>query len=182
MSEEHPIMSHTEKLRLIKLGLLPKECVPKPKKNLNRISKKRAIQMAADRVERGDDDTDLQRFFKAAMKRMTGHCLNCPARTETKNYAGAIFSIAHILDKRDTMFPSVKDNLNNWVELCPDCHLEFDSTPLEKNKTLWDKRQEMGIWPVVWKKLIATYPSILPDELHHLPTELRERIEKILAQ
>lgn len=144
------------------------------------VSKKRAAKEAAERIERGDNDTELVKFFKSAMRRMTGHCTNCPARTETKIYSAAIFSIAHILDKRGKMFPSVKDNLANWIELCPDCHQEFDTTPMEKNKTLWQKRESMGIWPIVFKKLLQVYPSIDKSELHHLPTELRERIEKVL--
>lgn len=154
----------------------------KKKYQLKAVSDKRAAKIEAEKKERGDNDTDLQRFFKKAMGKMTSHCLNCHNRTETKVYSAAIFSIAHILDKRDTMFPSVKDNIHNWVELCPDCHREFDSTPMEKDKTLWDKRQEMGIWEVVWQKLLKVYPSIMQDELHHLPTDLRERIEKVLNQ
>ena len=182
MSEEQIPMNFREKLSLIRGGLLPKTTGPKPKKPLKRVSDKRAEQDRVEKERLGGDDSELVKFFKRAMSKMTGHCLNCPARTETKVYSAAIFSIAHILDKRDTMFPSVKDNINNWVELCPDCHREFDSTPMEKDKTLWDKRQEMGMWEVVWEKLLKVYPSIMQDELHHLPTELRERIEKTLKQ
>jgi hypothetical protein len=149
---------------------------------LNKVSPKRQAKIDAEKKERGDDDTDLVRFFKKAMGRMTGYCMNCSARTETKEYSAAIFSIAHILDKRDKMFPSVKDNFNNWIELCPDCHKDFDTPPFVLNKTLWDKREAMGIWPVVWKKLLQVYPSIATDELFHLPTDLRERIEKTLNQ
>lgn len=170
--------SYLEQRRLRKEGLLPKLSTKKEPKPLKKVSDKRAAEIK-EQKELGD--TELVIFFKKAMKRMTGCCLNCPKSTEKHIYSAAIFSIAHILDKRDTMFPSVKDNLNNWVELCPDCHREFDSTPLEPNKTLWDKRQEMGIWPVVWNKLLLVYPSIMQDELHHLPTNLRERIEKVIG-
>lgn len=162
--------------------LKAKAKLPKEKKvyYIPKQSKKKIAQDKEEKERLGGDDSDLVKFFKRAMGKMTGHCLNCHNRTETHIYSAAIFSIAHILDKRDTMFPSVKDNIHNWVELCPDCHREFDSTPMEKDKTLWDKRQAMGIWEVVWQRLLKVYPCILPDELYHLPTDLRERIEKTL--
>ena len=175
-------LPYRERLALIRQGLAAKTTGAKPKKQIPRQSPKKLAEIKMQKEMGGDGDSDLQRFFKRAMSKMTSHCLNCHNRTETKVYSAAIFSIAHILDKRDTMFPSVKDNIHNWVELCPDCHREFDTTPMEKDKTLWDKRQAMGIWEVVWAKLLKVYPSILPEELHHLPTELRERIEKTLNQ
>lgn len=168
-----------ERRRFIEAGRPLKK---KEYKGLNKVSPKRQAKIDAEKKERGDNDSDLVKFFKKAMSKMTSHCLNCHNRTETKVYSAAIFSIAHILDKRDTMFPSVKDNPNNWIELCPDCHTDFDTAPLEKNKNLWDKRQAMGTWPVVWEKLLKVYPSIAPEELHHLPTDLRERIEKTLKR
>lgn len=101
---------------------------PLPEKKYTKIkpvSDKRAAKIAASKDQNGD--TELVRFFKSAMKRMTGHCLNCHSRTETNVYSAAIFSICHILDKRDTMCPSVKTHPSNWIELCPDCHTEFDT-------------------------------------------------------
>lgn len=154
--------------------------IPKPKKTYQ-IPKKSAKKLAAEakeREERGENDTNLQRFYRSAMKRMTGYCLGCHARTETNVYSGAIFSICHILDKRETMCPSVKDHPQNWVELCPDCHREFDTPPFEKDKTLWDKRESMGFWNIVRDKMVMVYPSLDPSEHRHFPESVLKYMEK----
>lgn len=160
-------MEYHEKLRLIKLGLLPKEAVAKPKKAIPKVSEKKKKELAEAKDENGD--TGLVKFYKACMKRMTGSCCNCFAKTETKVYSAAIFSICHILDKRDTMCPSVKTHPCNWIELCPDCHTEFDTPSLEKGKTIWDKREEMGIWEIVKERLIMVYPDLAESEKRHFP-------------
>lgn len=150
----------------------------KPKKERKPIAKKSVKTLAKEKAEKdANGDTDLVRFYKSVMKRMTGHCLNCFARTETKVYSGAIFSICHILDKRDTMCPSVKDHVCNWVELCPDCHREFDTPPFEKDRTLWDKRMEFGFWNVVREKLVMIYPNIAEDEKRHIPESILKFME-----
>ena len=149
------------------------------KKKVYTIPKKSAKKIAAEAKEKdANGDTDLVRFYKSAMKRMTGHCLNCFARTETQVYSAAIFSICHILDKRDTVCPSVKDHPCNWVELCPDCHSEFDTPPFEKDKTIWDKREEMGFWNVVRDKLVMVYPNIAEDEKRHFPESVLRFMER----
>lgn len=168
-------MSYQNKLLQIKLGLLPKETGAKPKKAIPKISEKKKKEMAD--AKDGNGDTELVRFYKSAMKRMTGHCLGCHARTETNVYSAAIFSICHILDKRDSMCPSVKTHPCNWIELCPDCHREFDTPHLEKDKTIWDKRQEMGFWPEVQSRLIMIYPDLAPDERRHFPESVLKFME-----
>lgn len=173
MSDQLP---YSERLRLIKLGLLPKEAVAKPKKPIAKVSAKKRAEQAAGKDANGD--SELVRFFKQCMKLMTGHCMNCHARTETKEYSAAIFSICHILDKRETVCPSVKTHPANWIELCPDCHREFDTPPLEPEKTLWDKREEMGIWPIVKQKLISVWPDLAASERRHFPPKLRDWIEE----
>lgn len=143
----------------------------KKKTPIKKVSDKRAKKLQEAKDENGD--TELVRFYKAAQKRMCGHCLNCSARTETKVYSASIFSICHILDKRDTMCPSVKYDLGNWVELCPDCHREFDTPPFEKGKTLWDKREEMGVWNTVRGKLVYLWTVLDKSERRHFPDKVR---------
>lgn len=137
------------------------------------VSKKRASKEAAEKIERGDNDTELVKWFKNRIKEMTGYCAETGMRTETHIYSAAIFSVCHILEKRETLFPSVKTHPKNWIELAPDIHTDFD-------KATWEERELMGCWPIVWERLLQVYPSIDKSELHHLPTELRERIEKVL--
>lgn len=170
------MISREEQLQRLQLAR-----VPKPKKIYKGLAQKSPKKIAAEKKERerlGDGDTDLQKFYRTAMKRMTGYCLNCPARTETKIYEAAIFSICHLLDKRKTVCPSVKDHPCNWVELCPSCHQEFDTPPFEKNKTLWDKREEMGFWNVVRDKLILVYPDLAVEERRFFPESVLRYMEK----
>ena len=161
---------------LQRLKLYGKQVEQKKRYTIPKKSQKKIAQEASEKDANGD--SELVMFYKLAMKRMTGHCLNCFAKTETKVYSAAIFSICHILDKRDTMCPSVKDHLCNWVELCPDCHREFDTPPFEKDKTIWDKREEMGFWNVVRDKLVMVYPNIAEDEKRHFPESVLRFMER----
>lgn len=165
--EEQTPLTFQQKLAAIRNGNAPKTTGKKPPKPISKVSKKKQKEMADAKDEQGD--TELVRFYRACMKRMTGYCLNCSTRTETHVYSGAIFSICHILDKRETMCPSVRDHPCNWVELCPDCHREFDTPPFEKDKTIWDKREEMGFWEVVRGKLCMVYQNLAEDERRHFP-------------
>ena len=168
-------MNFREQLAAIRNGDAPKTTGAKPKKPIAKVSAKKKAEQAAGKDANGD--TELVRFFKQCMKLMTGHCMNCHARTETKEYSAAIFSICHILDKRETVCPSVKTHPLVWIELCPDCHTFFDTPPLEKGKTLWDKREAMGIWPIVLNKLVSLYPDLHPNERRHLPDSVLKYIE-----
>lgn len=159
-----------------KLGLEPPLPTKKERKAIPKVSAKKKAKDAAEKDANGD--TELVRFYKQCMKRMVGHCSNCFARTETKEYSAAILSICHILDKRKTMCPSVKTNPANWIELCPDCHRDFDSPPLEPGKTLWQKRESMGIWPIVHNRLINLWEDLAHQERRHFPDSVRDWIEK----
>lgn len=176
MSEEN-LPYHLQRLAR-KNGTAPPLPTKKSPKPIAKQSPKKKAEIKAEKDARGGGESELVKFYRDCMKRMTGHCLNCHNRTERHVYSAAIFSICHILDKRDTMCPSVKTHPCNWVELCPDCHHEFDTQPLEKNKTLWDKRENMGFWNVVRDKLIMVYPSLASDERRHFPESVIKYIEQ----
>lgn len=148
---------------------------PEEKKQY-RIPKKSAKKLNEEKQAKDENgDTELVVWFRNRIKQLTGYCGECGCRTETKIYQYAIFSCCHILEKRQTMFPSVRVHPKNFIELCPDHHHLFDSAT-------WIERELMGCWNVVWERLLLVYPSIDKSELHHLPTELRERIGKIISQ
>lgn len=160
------------------LERLRKAREPRPKKiykGLARVSPKRAEKLKREKEERGDNDSELVQWFKNRIKQLTGYCAECHARTETKIYQFAIFSCCHILEKRDVLFPSVKVHPKNFIELCPDHHTLFD-------KANWEERELMGCWNVVWQRLLQVYPCIDKSELHHLPTELRDKIELVYGK
>lgn len=163
-------MSYLEQRFNRKAGLAPELSFRKEKKPIPKKSAKRVEKEKQERKERGDDDTDLVKFFKAAMKRMTGECLWCGAKTETHIYRDAIFSICHILEKRDTMCPSVKCHPCNWIELCPDHHRIFDNMN-------WQEREQLGFWDVIREKLIMVYPDLDPSERRHFPESVLKFME-----
>lgn len=144
----------------------PKKTYVIPKKSAKKIKEE-----AEEKQLRGDGDTELQKFFKAAMKRMTGYCLECSAKTETHVYKYAIFSICHILDKREGKCPSVKTHPSNWIELCPDHHTKFDSLN-------WSEREKLGYWPEIFEKLIVVANDLAPEELRHLPDSVKKYMEE----
>jgi hypothetical protein len=167
MSEE---LSYFQRMQKIKLGLLPKESGPKPKKPIAKKSPKKIAEEKEERASRGPDgDTELQKFMKNAIKRMRGVCSETGLRTETKIFKYACMSIAHILPRQKVK--SVQYHPLNWVELDVGMHVKFD-------KMSWEEREQMGCWPEIRNKLISMYDQIDPSELRHFPSSVREYIEK----
>lgn len=142
----------------------------KKKYTIPKKSEKRKQKEAEEKELRGGDETYLVKWFRGRMKLMTGHCMWCGAKTETNVYRGAIFSICHILEKRDTMCPSVKTHPSNWIELCPDHHTMFD-------KMNWGEREKLGFWPEIVDRLIMIYPDLAQSERRHFPDSVLKIIE-----
>lgn len=145
---------------MIKAGLMPKESGPKPKKPIRKVSEKKAAEQKAEKEARGDNDTELQRFFKSAMKRMTGRCAETGLRTETRIYKYAIMSICHILPR--SKCPSVATHPCIWMEFDVGFHVKFDAMS-------WEEREQLGCWSIIRDKLVMVYPSLAPDERRHFP-------------
>lgn len=138
---------------------------------IKKISDKLAAKRKAEKEALAGDDSELVRFYKWSMKRMTGHCLWCGAKTETHIYRYAIYSICHLLDKRQTMCPSVKCHPCNWIELCPDHHTQFD-------RMNWDEREQLGFWNIIHDRLIMVYPDLAIEERRHFPDSILKYINE----
>lgn len=165
MSEQQ---SYFDRMKLIKLGLLPKEAVAKPKKRIAPISekKKKELKEAKDAVT---GETSLQKWFRDRIKySMTGYCAETGLRTETKVYQYAIMSCCHILPKR--LCKSVALHPCNFIELIPDMHTKFDSIS-------WEERETWACWPEVKNKLVMMWPDLDPSERRHFPDSVRKYIE-----
>jgi len=161
-------LTYTEKLRLIKLGLLPKEAVAKPKKAIPKISEKKKKEMAEEKKELDGDETPLVKWFKKQMKVMPEFCEETGLKMETKIYKYAIMSICHILPKATCK--SVSLHPLNRMFFNVDFHHKFDSMS-------WEEREKLGCWPVIRERLIMIYPDLHPSEHRHFPYKLREWIE-----
>lgn len=171
-------MSYFERMKLIKLGLLPKEAVAKPKKAIKKVSDKRAEEIKASKAN-GDSEMDL--FFDAMLKRCTGKCLFCNGKTTAidnsffrddnpkwsveandKKHEQTIetlrrASIAHLLPKSN--FKSVSTHEDNWIELCWSCHTSFDG-----GKITWLTVKDSKEWDVIKEKLLTVLPMVSQEE------------------
>lgn len=68
-------------------------------------------------------DLDLQEWFSMQISLCYKYCECCG----TPIYSATKVNIAHILPKRDNMFPEVKTHPLNAIYLCWDCHTNFDN-------------------------------------------------------
>lgn len=146
--------------------------MPKIKKKyvIPKVSKKRAAKIAEEKKERGDDDTEKQKWFRNRIKQMTGYCAETGLKTETKIYQYAIMSICHILAQR--LCPSVALHPWNFIELNVDFHFKFDQMS-------WEEKEKLGCWPIIKERLIAIYPSLDPMEHRHFPESVLKKIDKL---
>ncbi len=190
-------LPYHERLRLIKLNLLPKEAVKKEKKPIPKKSAKKLKEEKEQKKAGSDSEMDL--FFDAMLKRCTGKCLFCNSKTtaiDTKFYRDdnpnwseeannrkhertiemmKRASVAHLLPKREIEkggFPSVGTHEDNWIELCWSCHTSLDS-----GKITWDFIRDSKEWDIIKEKLLNVLPVVAMEERKHkLYTKLNSLI------
>ena len=165
MSEQ---LSYFQRMQKIKLGLLPKEAGPKPKKRIAPISekKKKELKEAKDVVT---GETELVKWFKLQMRMMPQSCEETGLKLETGIYKYAIMSICHILPK--STCKSVALHPLNRMFFNVDFHHKFDAMS-------WEERKKLGCWIVIQERLIMMWPDLDPSEYRHFPQSVREYIEK----
>lgn len=142
----------------------------KEQKPLKKISDKKAKEI------RGDDKSDLDKWFEERRAEMTGKCLFCQGKTEKDNDDTYKFSIAHLLPKRKNMFPSVACHPFNFLELCyygNSCHSNFDNGIIT-----WEFLADSKEFEVIAEKFKKIYPFITESEKRNLPEPLIKLIEK----
>jgi hypothetical protein len=160
------LSEYQQKLSRIKNGQEPKTTGPKPRKPIPRQSEKKKREVAEEKAKGGDSEMDL--FFQAMRKKMTGRCLFCNGKSQKDNDENFFFSIAHLLPKRDIKqggFPSVGTNPDNWIELCyynESCHQNFDS-----GKITWQFIADSKEFEVIKEKLLNVLPLVAPEERKH---------------
>lgn len=168
MVEEN--LTYFQRLQRIKLNQLPKEAVPKPKKYLNKVSIKKAAENKAQKESGSDNEMDL--FFLAMRKKCRGKCFFCQASTTYKNEELWRIAIAHLLPK--AKFKSIAVNENNWVELCWDCHTDFDT-----GQITWLLLRDSEEWFQLKEKLLNVLPMVSPEERKH---KLFSKLEKLIYE
>lgn len=148
--------------------------IPERKKTfIKKVSDKRAAKLAEQKEKGGDNEMDL--FFEAMRKRCKGKCFFCSGATLYKDNERWRIAIAHLLPKRPVNkggFPSVSTNENNWVELCWDCHTDFDT-----GKISWELLFDSKEAEIIKEKLLNVLPMVSPEERKH---KLYARLEKLV--
>lgn len=152
-----------ERMKLIKLGLLPKESGPKEKKPLKKVSDKKSAEMKEAKAVPGEDETIKERWFKRRRHEMVGTC-QCGCGMPSSKYDDKHFrsSICHIFPQR--LFPSIQYHHLNWVErkfwatgTTSACHTNMDN----KSMDLWPNFAD---WDDIKEKFHQLSPLLTPEE------------------
>jgi len=172
---ETPV-SYFERMKLIKLGLLPKEAVAKKK---TPIAKKSAKKIAEEKEEKkansveGKKETLDNWFLEVAKRhwtvviddRLFCPCMEC-GKLISEDYAR--HATAHLLPKK--LFKSVAANDLNYLILGAGCRCH------DKTHRI-DKFVQMKIWPQAAKQINQLLPLLPYDELKFVSAQLYEAIE-----
>lgn len=171
MAEDQGIPSYFERMKLIKLGLLPKEAVAKKPKPMKKISDKKRLADAEEKKVGTDGSYDI--FFASLRKGMKNKCLFCGGPTMKGDDEKFHFSLAHLLPK--AIFKSVATNPDNIIELCfwgESCHTNFDN-----GNITWEFIKDSKEWDIIREKLLNVLPMVAPEEKKH---KLYAKLEKLV--
>lgn len=159
-------MDRAENIRKLKeQAKLPKE---KKRKPIAKKSAKKLKQEAEEKKGKKDPSAEKERWFQDRRREMIGFCKNCHKPSFKNNHEYFRFSIAHLLAKRNSMFPSVATHPENWVELCGDCHHDLDNCMIGLT--------DLHCWDEIVVKFQKIYPSIAPEERKRIPDILLQYI------
>lgn len=158
--------------------------LPEPKKPkwLKPVSDKLAAKRAAQKVELGGEETDLQKWFNHFMEISEPVCAECGTRADWVKLPGneKIWRAcqAHILSKKKNFgFPSLATNLDNHIVLFPSWggHLCGDHGFYDSG---WYNASTMKIWPNIVKMFKTKLNSLIPaHERKNIPDALLKELE-----
>lgn len=151
----------------------------KKKYSIQKVSKKRAAKIAEEKIARGGEPTDLEKWYTEIMDREvpkcweTGEWIGKPDKeiliSENPDYTDAEIeaafkkmqfgwhgSIAHVLPKSD--FESVATHPKNYMilKMWGGTHGTYDQS--------WEKAATMKVWPYAMKIINLLYPLLTPAE------------------
>lgn len=136
-----------------------------------KVSEKKKKEMAAEKDGKGE----LDEWFAARRKEMTGRCQLCGGKTEKTNDETFKRSIHHILEKRSTMFPSVAKHPDNWLEVCfygNSCHQNIHNSTIT-----WELLHDSAEWSIIVDKFKKIYPYIAENEKKNIPELLLKELK-----
>lgn len=154
-----------------------------PKKSQKRIQKEveeKELLKAAENIGEPKGSRAQEEWFKERMKLSYPQCMNCGKIAEwllNPKYERIWRACqAHILPKREGMFPSVATHPMNHLVLFPSwggflcgCHDQFDSS--------WDNASKMKVWPEAIKKFKMIESSISEQERRKIPNQFLNQVK-----
>ena len=146
----------------------------KKKYSIPKKSAKKLKQEAEEKELQGGNPTELDIWFAERRKELKGKCDFCGGKTEKFNNETYRFSIAHLLAKREAMFPSVATHPANYLELCyygNSCHTNFDNSIIT-----WELLKDSKEWDLIVGKFKEIYPFIDQCERKNIPSILLNEI------
>lgn len=173
-----------QRIKLIKLGLLPKEAVAKAKKPIPKKSAKRIEEDRLVKEALNSEDTELQKWYENIMKTEKNQCWETGEWIDKyedivvddeivgqKFSMGWHGSIAHILPKN--LFPSVKTHPSNYMilKMWGGTHGQYDSS--------WLNASKMKVWGHACKIFNILYPLLTQEEKAKLPEIILKEIKSI---
>ena len=163
-------MASDNELDRMRQARVPRE--KKKKQPIRKVSEKtKARQEAEKKLVSSDGDTLMERFYKAARKRMTGTCAcGCGEASQKKDDIYFRHSVAHIFPKR--LFPSIMYHPLNWVErrFWGGCHSVMDDTTMDR----WPCMED---WDSIKEKFYILAPLLTDEER---ATNFYTRLEKLV--
>jgi len=115
---------------------------------------------------------DLQAdWYIEKVNQQTGTCMECGGSTKNSLFVYAKACVAHVLPKREAMFPSVATHTDNDLELCNlnGCHHRYDNS--------WEDAATMKVWPIAVEKFKKMLPAIAPGERKNIPDVFWQEVE-----
>jgi hypothetical protein len=170
------LSEYQKQLALIRTGDLPKTTGPKEKKPLRRQSPAKIAELAKEKEERGNEDTQKEKWFQARRKEMVGTC-QCGCTKKSSKYDNDNFrsSCAHIFPQR--LFPSIQYHKLNFVERAfwatergSSCHTNMDNGSMDK----WPMYAD---WDDIKEKFHQLVPLLTDEER---ATKFYTHLEKLV--
>lgn len=164
---------------------------PKKSYSIPKVSKKRQEKIAAEKIIRGEDSTELEKWYAGIMEREvakcweTGEWIGKPDKQNLiddhpewsdeevevalkKAQFGWHGSIAHVLPKSD--YPSVATHPQNFMilKMWGGTHGQYDAS--------WEKAAQMKVWAHACKIFNLLYPLLTAAEKAKLPDVIIQEI------
>ena len=143
----------------------------KEKKPIAKVSEKRKKKLEEEKAARGEDDTIIEKWFKARRRELVGVC-QCGCARKSSKHEDDHFraSIAHIFPK--AIFESVKYHPLNWVErnFWKGCHSNMDNRSLDKWPMFAD-------WEDIKERFHTLAPLLTDEERSH---KFYSHLEKLI--